>query len=344
MTDKRIVVIGASAGGVEALTQIIRSLPADFAAPLCVVLHIPPESPSLLSTILGRQKTLKVKDGENGDVLRPGIVYVAPPDHHLVVGKDYTLRASRGPKENRHRPAIDPLFRSAAVAYGTGAIGVVLTGNLDDGTAGLMAIKQQGGTIIVQDPQDAMYPDMPRNALEHTKAAHCVPLSGIPALLVEVLNEPPKEAEPVGAKADQLDMEARMAELDPEALQVDERPGTPSPWSCPDCGGVMWEIQEDQDYVRFRCRVGHAYSPESMLGAHSLQLEEALWTAMKTLEESARLARRLADSERRRGHEWMARRFDEREEEARSRVEVIRRFISQDLAKPISHVRTAAAD
>jgi two-component system chemotaxis response regulator CheB len=344
LTDKRIVVIGASAGGVEALTQIIRSLPAEFPAPVCIVLHIPPESPSLLATILGRQRTLEVKDGATGDELRPGTVYVAPPDHHLIVGRDYTLRASRGPKENRHRPAIDPLFRSAAVAYGTGAIGVVLTGNLDDGTAGLMAIEQRGGLAIVQDPQEAMYPDMPRNALEHTSSARSVPLAAIPALLVELLEEPRKESAPPATKPDQLDMEARMAELDPYALEPDERPGTPSPWSCPDCGGVMWEIQEEPNYVRFRCRVGHAYSPESMLGAQSLQLEEALWTAMKTLEESARLAHRLADSERKRGHDWMARRFDEREQEARARVEVIRRFISQDLAQPISHVRSAAAD
>ncbi|HEX7151686.1 MAG TPA: chemotaxis protein CheB [Thermoanaerobaculia bacterium] len=334
--EERIVVIGASAGGVEALSQVIGALPSDFPAAICIVLHIPAESPSLLSMILDRRSALHVKDGEDGDALRPGTAYVAPPDHHLVVGRDGTLRATRGPRENRHRPALDPLFRSAARAYGSRAIGVVLTGNLDDGTAGLMAIKQQGGFTIVQDPADAMFPDMPRNALEHTNPNVVAPLDQIAAAIMTAVHEKPKIPGLQPADTRRLDIETLMAEMDHDAMHEDDRPGVPSPWSCPDCGGVMWQIDEDQ-YSRFRCRVGHAYSPESILGAQADQFEEAMWTAMKTLEESARLAQRLSRSEGLRGHEWMARRFADREREARERVEIIRQVLARGMTLPPSH-------
>lgn len=304
--------------------HLVRNLPSDFPAPICVVLHIPPDSPSLLAQILNRTGTLQALTPNDSERYQAGRVYVAPPDRHLLIGNDGTLIVARGPRENRHRPAVDPLFRTAALIFGNRAIGVVLTGTLDDGTAGLVAIKRRGGIAIVQDPKDALYPGMPQSALDHVNVDHVVALAGLAPLLTRVVSEaPPKKA----ARADNdMILEARMAELDGDALGQDERPGTPSPYSCDDCGGVLWEI-EDGDFVRYRCRVGHAFSPESMLGAQDDVLEEALWSAVKTLEESARLSHRLAVSERERGHEWLAARFEEKEQDARSRVEVIRRHL-----------------
>lgn len=320
----RIVVVGASAGGVDALAQLARNLPADFAAPVCIVLHIPADSPSLLAAILSRDSRLQARTAEHGQTYENGKIYVAPPDRHLLIGEDGKLHVARGPRENRHRPAIDPLFRSAAVAFGSRAIGVILSGALDDGTAGCITIKERGGVIVVQDPQEALYPSMPQSVLAHVNVDHVTPLIGIAGILERLVSTPaPPEIGPVHRD---MHLEARMAGLDREALATDDRPGKPSPYSCPDCGGVLWELDEGE-YVRYRCRVGHAFAPETMLGAQHEIFEEALWTAVKTLEETARLSSRLAATERARGHSWLAERFEKKESDARARVEVIRRYL-----------------
>jgi two-component system chemotaxis response regulator CheB len=253
---------------------------------------------------------------------------VAQPDRHLLIDSDRTLHLPRGPRENRHRPAIDPLFRTAALAYGSGAIGVILSGSLDDGTAGLIAIKRVGGMAVVQSPQDALYPGMPKSAIENVEDLDfVVPLAEIPDALARCLKTPRLGPVPTDS-LELMTMEKKIAEMDEGVVQADDRPGRPSAFSCPDCGGVLWEIA-DGEYVRFRCRVGHAYSPESMLGAQAEMLEEALWSALKTLEESAALSKRLATTERERGHKWMMKRFEEREVEARERAEVIRKVLAR---------------
>jgi two-component system chemotaxis response regulator CheB len=316
--------VGASAGGVEALVQLVRTLPKDFPAPVCIVLHIPPDAPSLLASILSRDSALPAVHAENMQRWENGKVYIAPPDRHLLVDADGTLRVARGPRENRHRPAVDPLFRSAAMAFGPRAIGIILSGTMDDGTAGLLSIKERGGVAIVQDPNEALYPSMPRSAIAHVNVDHVVPVGAMGELLAQLLTTTSSpEAAPVSRN---LHLEVRMAELDADALREQERPGKPSPYSCPDCGGVLWAIDEDE-YVRFRCRVGHAFAPETMLGAQQETLEAALWTAVKTLEETVLLSSRLAAAERRRGHDWMAERFERKEHDARAHVEVIRRYL-----------------
>ena len=304
--------------------RLARDLPHDFPAPIFVVLHIPPDSPSMLAEILDRAGALRARNAEHGLPYEAGTIYVATPDRHLLVSRDGTMHVTRGPRENRHRPSVDPLFRSVAVAAGANAIAVVLTGSLDDGTAGMMAVRKQGGTTVVQDPREAMYPSMPFSAMSHVMVDHVVPLAAMGDLLTRLASEPPRRD---AVRTDQdMELEARMAELDVKALHEDDRPGHPSPYSCPDCGGVLWELQEGE-YVRYRCRVGHAFSPETMLGAQDDVLEEALWSAVKTLEESARLSKRLAATERQRGHDWLVKRFEEKEQEARQRVEVIRRYL-----------------
>jgi two-component system, chemotaxis family, protein-glutamate methylesterase/glutaminase len=328
LSAKYIVVVGASAGGVEALQKLVQRIPPGFETPVCIVLHIPADAPSLLVPILSRVSPLPVSEAIDDEPLAPGRVYVAPPDRHLLVTQDRKrIAVRRGPRENRHRPAVDPLFRSAAAAFGAGAIGVILSGTMDDGTAGQIAIKQCGGTAIVQDPRDALYPSMPQSAIAHASIDHVVPAEGIGDLLARLVATPLSTSlEPVSKD---MHLEVRMAELEADALEGDDRPGTPSPYSCPDCGGVLWEIEEG-GYTRYRCRVGHAYAPDAMLAAQQEGLEEALWTAMKTLEETARLSHRLAQMQRERGHDWLSDRFEQKERDARRRAQLIRRYLLRD--------------
>jgi two-component system, chemotaxis family, protein-glutamate methylesterase/glutaminase len=275
-----VIVIGTSAGGVSALASLVAELPSDLQASVLIVMHVSPDSPSLLPDILARAGKLRVGHARDGAALEIGAIHVAPPDHHLLVEAGRT-RLVRGPRENRHRPAVDPLFRSAARAYGPQAIGVILTGGLDDGTQGLLAVKAQGGIAIVQDPADAAADGMPRSALRHVRVDHCVPLAEIAPLLVRLTREPAAVTTPGANGASNFEQGGAIA------AQV------PSPFSCPDCNGVLSETVEDQ-MLHFRCRVGHAFSAETLLAQQSDGIEAALWAGVRALEESADLARRMA--------------------------------------------------
>ena len=236
LPSSKIVVIGASAGGIEALGELVRALPADFGAPILVVLHIPRDVPSLLPAVLARAGTVKTKTAEDGERVRNGTLYAAPPDRHLVIEADGTLRTPRGPRENRHRPAVDPLFRSAALAYGPDAIGIILSGSLDDGTAGLLAIHQRGGITIVQDPKEAAYPGMPESAIANVEVDHVLSVQDIVRQLGVNVNDARPAKEEEGGEMKQMDLEKRIAEMEPGAFRGDDRPGQPSAFSCPDCG------------------------------------------------------------------------------------------------------------
>jgi two-component system chemotaxis response regulator CheB len=332
MAGPDIIVVGASAGGVEALSRVVADLPEDLPASVFIVLHIPPMPTSALPTILGRRARLPVAHAIEGEAIKTGRIYVAPPDRHLLVlpGR---VRVAAGPRENGHRPAVDPLFRSAAVAYGSRVVAVVLSGSLDDGTAGLLAIKRRGGVAVVQDPSDALYPSMPRSAMENVEVDHCLPLPGIAPVLARVAGEPADE-EGVYAVPNDMELESKIAEMDEAALRGDERPGIPSAFSCPECNGVLWEIHEDE-LVRFRCRVGHAFSAESVLAEQSEALEEALWAALNTLEESASLAHRMAGQARSRGQSRLAARMEEKKRDAELRAEVIRQVLVKGETVPM---------
>jgi two-component system chemotaxis response regulator CheB len=229
---------------------------------------------------------------------------------------------SRGPRENGHRPAADPLFRSAAASCGQRVIGVVLTGNLDDGTAGLSAVRRKGGTTVVQDPADAQHPGMPSSALANVRVDHCVKLKDIPSLLVRLVTEP-LDAPEDGPEDDDIQFEADVAEMEPYALHADQRPGVPSAFSCPECQGVLWEVREG-DLVRFRCRVGHAYGVESLLAEQVDMVEGALWTAFQALKERASFTRKMARKMEERGNYYSRERFMEQAAEADARAAVIR--------------------
>lgn len=327
MPGHDIIVIGASAGGVEALRHIARGLPGDLAASLFVVLHIPPNSPSLLPAILNRAGPLHAVHARDGERIKPGRIYVAPPDHHLLVKRGY-VRVTRGPRENSTRPAADPLFRTAAVAYDRRVVGVVLSGNLDDGTAGLAAIVARGGIAVVENPEDALYPGMPRSAMEHVTVDYITPLAQLPALLTRLTHEPIQD-EGVAPVPDDMEMEADIAEMDAAAIESSARPGEPAGFGCPDCGGALFALS-DGALIRYRCRVGHAWSPDGLLAAQSDELEAALWTALRALEEQAALSGELAERMAKKGASLAAARFEQQASTARQNADFVRRALSGD--------------
>jgi two-component system chemotaxis response regulator CheB len=268
-----IIVVGASAGGVEALQQLVSGLPPNLPAAVFVVLHVPTWSVSRLPGILTRSGPLPASHPEDGSPIQKSHIYVAPPNQHLLVS-DGHVQLSAGPKENRHRPAVNTLFRSAALAYGPRVIGVVLTGALDDGASGLWEIKQRGGSAIVQEPSDALFPDMPRNALENVPVDYTVPLQEMATLLIAMAGQPIASQDSKGATM----MEPRRTDL-----------------TCPECRGPITEFRNGP-VSEFRCRVEHCYSPETFLAAHAETRERALWAAVVALEEGAQVARDLASS------------------------------------------------
>jgi two-component system chemotaxis response regulator CheB len=286
MPNTQVVVIGTSAGGLEALRTLVSALPPDFPAAVFIVMHVAPQSPAVLHEILERSGPLPATSVTRADRIRGGHIYIAPPDSHIVL-EPGRVKPTKGPKENRFRPAIDPLFRSAAQVYGPRAIGVILTGNLDDGTAGLCTIKQLGGIAVVQDPDDATYPSMPASALNNVNVDHRVTLADLAPLLVQLTAEP-QEAPGEIIVPDDLDVEVKIAK---EVHPVDaglERIGTPSNYACPECHGVLLQMK-GEGLVRFRCHTGHAYSFESLMADVDEGIDDALWNAIRALEEATLL-------------------------------------------------------
>ena len=332
-----IIVIGASAGGVEALADLAARLPTDLPAAVFIVLHVPAYGTSVLPSILSRRGPLPAAHPVNEEDIRPGHIYIAPPDHHMIV-RDGKVFLTRGPAENGHRPAVDTLFRSAARSYGPRVLGVVLTGTLDDGTAGLQAIKIRGGVALAQDPDEALFGSMPRSAIENVAVDFVQPLAALAETLVRLTRQPtagrrdimPEQAgiegQPIVETQPELEIEVGVAEFDMPAIEA-PRLGQPSPYACPDCQGVLWEVQ-DGELLRFRCRVGHAFSPESLLAAQSENLESALWVALRALEESAALTKRLQVRAEERGHGLAAKRFADQAGDAHRRADIIREALT----------------
>lgn len=342
-----LIVIGASAGGVEALSELMQRLPANLPAAIFVVLHLSPQATSHLAEILSFRGPLRATQPRDGEAIQPGHIYVAPPDRHLLleVGR---VRVVRGPKENGFRPAVDPLFRSAALAYGSRVIGVVLTGALDDGSAGLWAIKRYGGMAVVQDPREAKFPSMPASALDYVQVDYCLPIAEIGPLLSRTAGEPAPEMDPTEIAARIPEAEAylhlmtggndatsdkestekrRMKTTVDVAATKNSQGGTLSGYVCPECNGPLWEIHEGK-LLRFRCRVGHAFSRETMLTLQTEALDQSLWTAYETLCESALLAERFAAESRSRGQDKAVAQLEERARVQRLRAERMRAIIA----------------
>lgn len=280
-----IVVIGASAGGMQALTKLVAQLPHDFPAPVFIVNHMSPDTTGeALVKALDQSGSLRCEHGKDGQAFNNGHIYLAPSDQHLMIGKGKIL-ITKGARENRSRPAIDPLFRSAAVAYGNRVIGIILTGYLDDGTSGMLAIKRCGGVCIAQDPLDASYPDMPRSVIRNVGVDHCVPIAEMGALLSRLVSRKlPRNKKP----PEDIVIEARVAQRVLSDLPSVEAVGNQVPFNCPDCGGVLWEIAEGR-FLRYRCHTGHAFTSAVLLAQQTAKLEETLWVALRMFEERQNL-------------------------------------------------------
>jgi two-component system, chemotaxis family, protein-glutamate methylesterase/glutaminase len=302
-----IVAIGASQGGLQALQFLLEELPKDFAAPVMIVLHVG-RSGSHLPVLLSRSCAMPVGHAELDEELVAGRVYLAPPDHHMLV-TDGHIALTRGPRENFARPAIDPLFRSAAEICGRDAIGVVLTGNLNDGTSGLYEIKRRGGIAIVQSPSDAEAPSMPLSAIEHVAVDYCLPLQGIPALLSRLVQNSPKGT-------------PNPAEVGGNAMVEDRSNARPVAQICPECGGAMRE-QIQGGFTRFECHIGHAMTAEVLADAQLQAIENSLSGTWRRLKERALLCETLADRNRLSGHEVAAKRWQRAADEAYERARTL---------------------
>ncbi|HEX8911955.1 MAG TPA: chemotaxis protein CheB [Humisphaera sp.] len=372
-----VVVVGGSAGSIPVLQQLLGGLTADVPAAVLIVVHQAQSSPGALPAILSRAGPLPAKHAEDGEPLRPGVVYVSPPDRHLMVepvaphggvpawrggqpmGDDVQpsarLRVSAGPKENRFRPAIDPLFRTAARAFGRRVVGVVLSGMLDDGTLGLMAVKRHGGVAVVQDPADADCPDMPATALRYVPVDHAPParqLAGLLARLAPDLARQLPAPAPYGVPT--MPDPSHDPKTNPDGDVPDTRRGPggealdvaiagddaltsghlkspPSGLTCPECGGAIWQ-QRDGQVVHFRCHVGHRYTADSFAAAQASVLESTLWAALRMFQEKAALHKRMADNATASRNEVLAERFRERAAESEVQTEVIRRLLLENPA------------
>lgn len=288
MTNPHLVAIGASLGGVTALMSLAAMLPPRFPAIVAVTLHIGAQA-SILPELLSRQGPNPALHPRHLDRPQPGHIYVAPPDHHLLLDCD-TIRLSRGARENHVRPAVDPMFRSAAIGWGERAIGVVLTGELDDGAAGLAAIKKCGGIAIVQDPLDAAAPGMPQNALDNVEVDHCVPLDQVAALLSSLVT---RHSARTGRAPPKALVQEHAVSQGTDHMNEVSAIGEVSKLTCPDCGGALWELN-DQPPLRYRCHTGHAYTALSLDDAQASSVDHALAASLRALREREYLLLRLA--------------------------------------------------
>ncbi|HEY6937839.1 MAG TPA: chemotaxis protein CheB [Terriglobales bacterium] len=331
MATHDIVVMGASAGGIPPIERVLSALPSDFPASILVAIHTAADGPRLLSEVISRMSSLPVAYAVDGDTPRKSRVYLAPPDRHLLLETNL-IRVTAGPRENRHRPAIDPLFRSAARAYGPRVVAVLFSGLLDDGTAGLKAVARCGGETIVQDPGEARFASMPRNAVENDTPHYVLRVRELADTLINlVLNGSRRRTsgDPIRSK---LNNEVKIAEIDMSAIEQD-KPGIPSVYSCPECNGTLWEIREGE-LLRFRCHVGHAYGAESLLASKNDELEGALWTALRTLEERVALHRRLSEDAARKQNLRVARQFRQTADDMHQQAQTIRHLLLEREAAP----------
>lgn len=328
---RNLVVMGASAGGVETLKSIVAGLPSDLPAAVCVVLHIAPASPSALAHILRRAGPLPCRAAEDGEQLRAGEILVAPPDRHLVI-ENGRIRLTVGPRENGHRPSVDALFRSAATQRHGDVVGVVLSGTRDDGAAGLAAIKSQGGATVVQDPDEALYAGMPANALAHVAVDAVVPSR----LIAQTVTGMVRGEEASGA-ANESGRGEHPA-LEDQLISV-----------CPECGGVLTE-SHDTGIVQWQCHVGHRYSPRSLADAQGTRVEMALWTAVRMLRDRSALLERMADNAASQDQARSARSFRSQARDASDQAELVLDALNQAAATTLTTVsdgeeeRAAAAE
>lgn len=327
MKSNNIIVVGASAGGFEALKELVLGLPSNLPASIFVVWHMSPDVRGVLPQVFNRMQTLPAAHAFDNEEIQEGRIYVAPPDRHLLVENSH-MRVTRGPKENRFRPAVDPLFRSAAYHYGPDVIGIILSGALDDGTSGLWTIKQRGGVAIVQHPDDAEVSSMPENALRHVDVDFSVPVAEMPGLLVRLLHEKNNGASRTQTTPDDLKSRLLMTEISiaaaHTALETEiMKFGELSPYTCPDCHGVLTSLT-DGNITRFRCHTGHAFTADGLLSTVTENIENSLWSAIRGVDESIILLNHMGDHFAEVNEPRLAALYFQKANEARERNDLIR--------------------
>lgn len=322
-----LILIGASAGGVDALSTIFAALPVNLPAAILVVTHVGARK-SVLPEILAKTSALPVRFAEDREPVRPGRILLAPPDRHMLVANaagQATIELTRGPKENHTRPAIDPLFRSAAAAFGPKVVGVILSGYLDDGTVGLQAIKACGGKVLVQDPQEAVASSMPQSALENVDVDWCLPLAQIAPALLALASGKPTPLPPMLPAPQWIDVENRFARGKGDMEQL-EKIAAPSTFTCPECQGTLWELH-DQRLQRFRCHTGHSFTAKILGELQHEKAEEAIWAAVRALQEKEKLYQSLAAKARDWLHAGTAGEYAEKARQAGEQAEVLKRTL-----------------
>ena len=319
------------------------ALPATLDAVIFIVWHMSPDVTGMLPQVLNRENTLFASNPIDNEVFTFNRIYVAPPDKHLLLEKGL-VRVVRGPKENRFRPAVDPLFRSAAQSYGRRVIGIILSGALDDGTAGLWTIKSRGGLAIVQEPAEATFPSMPESALAAVDVDYRVPLAEMATLLVKLTAETVTEASEIAMEEQRkTTIETRIAAQKPALGQGVLTLGTPSPYACPDCHGVLLAIA-DGDLIRYRCHTGHAHSADSLLATITEQVEDTLWSAIRGVEESILLLNNLGDHYAEKNQPKLAAMYFKKAQEAESRAELVRQAVFKHEQLTTASISTQAAE
>jgi two-component system chemotaxis response regulator CheB len=326
MAKRNIVVIGASAGGVYALKELVRVLPADLSASIFVVQHVSPYAPSLLPQILNHVGKIKAIHPADGQLIEAGCIYIAPPDHHLLIEGDKIL-VKKGPKENRFRPSIDALFRSAAYSYGSRVIGVVLTGLLNDGTSGMWTVKRLGGVSIVQQPEDAEFASMPESVLEYVDVDHVVPLTEMAQLLGQLTQEIAPSSEELPKEEivrieTEIDIAAQVNGFDMGIINKGEL----TPLTCPECHGALVRFKEGK-LIRYRCHTGHAYTASALLSEVTQSVEATLWNSARGLDETVMLLEQSAQAFASTGEQDSANQFYEKAQQVRERGNKIRALI-----------------
>ena len=329
----RVIAIGGSAGAISAVQTLCDSLPSDIPAAVCIVIHVGARGQNLVADLFRKRCPIPVQTAVDGQRLEQGRAYVAPADHHLIVMNE-TIRLGRGPRENLARPAVDPLLRSVGLSYGSRAIGVVLTGMLSDGAAGLADLKRCGGVTVVQNPVEAMEREMPLSALAASDVDYQTPIGELGALLKMLAAEPPGPCPP---PPDDIRLEVEIALGRPTGTEESRRLGNPVPLSCPACGGVLSQVRSSPP-LRFRCQVGHGYTAEALADEQESSVDEALRVALRIVEERATLTQKMADEARRGGLRHSAASFERTSAQSREHVETLR-----DALRRVEGKRTASA-
>jgi two-component system chemotaxis response regulator CheB len=341
MAKRDIIVVGASAGGIIALTELLKSIPTGFTASIFVVLHLPPFSQSVLPQILSRAGKLNAVHPVDGEVIKPGLIYVSPPDHHILLEGNRVL-VKKGPKENNFRPSIDALFRSAAYVYGPRVIGIVLSGLLNDGTSGLWSVKRLGGITIIQEPADADFPNMPLNVLDYVKVDHSIRASDMGLLLQKLTTEKASKKKKISKEEMAfLKMEVIISKQDNAFAMGIMNEGELTPFTCPECHGVLVRLIEGK-FIRFRCHTGHAYTASALLADLSQHVEETLWQSMRGLEETTLLLNQISEHFKTEGLQGAAAIFARKADMTTKRARVIHDSVFQQeiLSEDLRHKKT----